>query len=186
MRAFSRTALFVAAAISALCFGGFLAKIAKADGYPSYKDEKPVYRHQTSSSDLKRYLTPEEKRTLKRIHRDASARMNGRTVRKSQAVARIYAIEPRRRYIEPVRYERGGRRCLAPIAVEGRPRGTYGRAVQSAYNAWENSARSRHGYAFGDRRDAQGGAPKCKKVRDTWAGTPVRVCSFVARPCREL
>lgn len=182
-----RTVCNVIFAIAALCFGALLGKMAKADGYEGgHKDGKPVYRHQTSSADLKKYLTADEKRILKRIHREASARRNGKIVRKARRVERIYAAEPRRRYIEPIRYERDTRECRAPISVEGRPRGTYGRASESAYNAWENSARARHGYAYGNRSNARGAAPDCNPVRNTFIGTKVWVCSFVARPCRDL
>lgn len=185
-----RTVCNVIFAIAALCFGALLGKMAKADGYEGgHKDGKPVYRHQTSSADLKKYLTADEKRILKRIHRDASARRNGRATvarnRSSRTVA-VFQEKPRSRYVEPIRYERDTRECRAPISVEGRPRGTYGRASESAYNAWENSARARHGYAYGNRSNARGAAPDCNPVRNTFIGTKVWVCSFVARPCRDL
>lgn len=187
MRAFTRTVFIVAVSIF---IGIGLAKIARADGYVGYKDDRPVrhpvFQHRNSSGELKRYLTADEKRILKRIHREASARMNRRTVRTARRVERIYIAEPRRRYIEPIRYERDTRECRAAISVEGRPRGTYGRASESAYNAWENSARARHGYAFGNRSNARGAAPDCNPVRNTFIGTKVWVCSFVARPCRDL
>lgn len=184
MRAFTRTVFIV---IASLFIGIGLAKIARADGYASYKDERPVhpvFQHRNSSAELKRYLTTEEKRTLKRIHRAASARMNGRVARKRR-VERIYVAEPRRRYIESIRYERDARDCRPAIPVEGRPRGTYARAEESAYNAWENSARTRHGYAYGNRDNARGDRPDCNPIRKTVIGTKVWVCSFVARPCRD-
>jgi hypothetical protein len=204
MRAFYRTAFFATAVIvGSLLVGVCLAKMARADGYAGYKDERPthpVFQHRNSSGNLRRYLTAEEKRILKRIHRDASARRAQGTRPnhiayqrfspekrlRSTRVERVYIAEPRRRHIEPIRYERDTRECRAPISVEGRPRGTYGRASESAYNAWENSARARHGYAFGNRSNARGDAPDCNPVRNTFIGTKVWVCSFVARPCRDL
>jgi hypothetical protein len=192
MLALYRTAFFAAAVIvGSLLVGVCLAKMARADGYAGYKDERPthpVFQHRNSSGNLKRYLTAEEKRILKRIHRDASARMNGRTVARNRfsRTVTVFQEKTRSRYIEPIRYERDTRECRAPISVEGRPRGTYGRASESAYNAWENSARARHGYAFGNRSNARGDAPDCNPVRNTFIGTKVWVCSFVARPCRDL
>jgi hypothetical protein len=185
MRMFSRN---LALAVLTIASGLFFGQIAKADGVePGYKDIRPSYRHQNSSSDLREYLTAEDKRILKRIHAKASARRDGRVARKSRPVERIYVAQPRRpRYVETVRYERDTRECRAAISVEVRPRGTYGRASESAYNAWENSARARHGYAFGNRSNARGAEPDCNPVRKTFIGTKVWVCSFVARPCRDL
>lgn len=193
MRAFTRTVFIV---IASLFIGIGLAKIARADGYASYKDERPVhpvFQHRNSSAELKRYLTTEEKRTLKRIHRAASARMNGRGTRPNRfAYQRINREKPLRSTraeriyaVEPIRYERDARDCRPAIPVEGRPRGTYARAEESAYNAWENSARTRHGYAYGNRDNARGDRPDCNPIRKTVIGTKVWVCSFVARPCRD-
>jgi hypothetical protein len=184
MRAFTRTVFIV---VVSIFIGIGLARIARADGYAGgYKDGRthPVFQHRNSSGNLKRYLTADEKRILKRIHRDASARMNGRVARKSRKVERIYVAEPRRRYIEPIRYERDRRECKAPIDVTGHERLGRARAANSARNAWRTTTSDRWGYRFANLENARGENLDCTKVRGN--SFPVFVCSLVASPCREF
>jgi hypothetical protein len=190
MRAFYRTAFFATAVIvGSLLVGVCLAKMARADGYAGYKDERPthpVFQHRNSSGELKRYLTPEEKRILKRIHRDASARMNGRTVARNRfsRTVTVFQEKPRSRYIEPIRYERDTRECKAPIDVTGHERLGRERAANSARNAWRTTTSDRHGYRFANLDLARNADLDCTKVRGNTFS--VYVCALVARPCREF
>lgn len=183
MRMFSRN---LALAVLTIASGLFFGQIAKADGVePGYKDIRPSYRHQNSAAHLREYLTPEEKRLLKRIHAKASARREGRVARRSRLVERIYVAQPRRpRYVETVRYERDTRECKAPIEVTGHERLGRARAAQSARNAWRTTTSDRHGYRFANLELARGEDLDCTKVRgNTFA---VYVCALRARPCKDL
>lgn len=198
MRAFTRTVFL---SVMAILLGIGLAKMARADGYSGYKDQRPshpIFQHRNSSGELKRYLTAEERRILKRIHRAASARraqgtrpnhiayqrFNPEKRLRSTRVERIYIAEPRRRYIEPIRYERDTRECKAPIDVTGHERLGRERAANSARNAWRTTTSDRHGYRFANLDRARNADLDCTKVRGNTFS--IYVCALVARPCREF
>jgi hypothetical protein len=171
-------------------------------GYSSYKDQgssySNSYRHEPTAArkgHIKDYLTAEEKRILKKIHKKAVARRNGKVI------VRKGKVKPIARYDEddaepaPIRYDRGKRteslyvvsdrrECRAPIEVTGHERLGRDRAAKSAYNAWRTTAADRHGFRWANVENARGSDLDCTKIRGNTFG--VFVCSLRARPCRDF
>lgn len=153
---------------------------AHSDGYEpgSYKDAAPVARHQNYSAsipkpDLKRYVTMEEQRYLKRIHARAMRRMQEDRV-------------SRRRYVEPVASRRYYReeetvsraRCMPVIKATGVERTLRWRAEESARKAWRREAIDTHGYRYANGFSST--RVSCDNIRGA-----VYICRASGRPCRE-
>lgn len=171
---------------------------AFADGSESYKGAGYVtdYGGQNDSSrrrsDVRDYLTASERRILKRIHADASARREGRVVRKYRTAA--YRDEP-----IPVRYverrnapsslyvKEGDRRCQAAVKATGAERGTMARALKSARERWRASVIDDFGYGYANLANAVDvRTPEPSIIRHNNLGWPVYVAHIRARPCRDL
>ncbi len=187
-------------------------QLARSDGFDrSYKDGPSVnyysnaptsYREEPRRHGLRRWLDDRDMalaRCLKRNAERRQAGLRGRdcaamsNVRKAHVATRYYREDPRPTRYAASRYprydaeERSDRHsCKAAIPVEGRIRGTRERALESAWNSWETSARARHGYAYGDRANARRlGNPECPTAGKNVFGKTTYICTVVARPCRD-
>lgn len=183
----------IIAIASSVFFAPIFSKVAHSDGYEGGYKDAPVYRHQnySRSSDIRGVLTPQERRILKRIHRDASARLRygkrytGPVTRYVEKVG--YSYRKPKRYVETVHYERHGRECRPAVSVTGEERGWESRALSDAWEKWNTKVIASYGYKWANPANARSIVPECGPTRKTkFFRTKVWICDLSARPCRGI
>lgn len=173
-----------------------LPSVSFADGPPSWKDDRSAVRHQNYSAsvpkpDLKRYVTMEEQRYLKRIHARAMRRMQeDRNFREQAYYGRLKSRKQgrygQRDHVEPVASRRYYReeetvsrsRCMPVIKATGVERTLRWRAEESARKAWRREAIDTHGYRYANGFSST--RVSCDNIRGA-----VYICRASGRPCRE-